>query len=69
MYLVSKICIFRLVYISCRATIDHSLMRKALITELRTFVKMSGFTTVTSIYFGGGKYMTLVLYSYSMQEF
>lgn len=39
---------------SCRAGIDHNLMRKALIKELRTFIKMSGFATVTSIYFGGG---------------
>lgn len=37
-----------------RAGIDHNLMRKALIKELRTFIKMSGFATVTSIYFGGG---------------
>ena len=38
----------------CRAAIDHNLMKKALIKELRTFIKMSGFATVTSIYFGGG---------------
>ena len=30
-------------------------MRKALITELRTFIDMSGFHTVTSIFFGGGE--------------
>ena len=51
------LCIFRLDYISCRAAIDHNLMKKTLIKELRTFIKMSGFATVTSIYFGGGKYM------------
>lgn len=39
----------------CRATVDHNLMRKTLIKELQTFIKISGFTTVTSIYFGGGK--------------
>ena len=44
-----------------RASIDHNLMRKTLVTELRTFIKMSGFTTVTSIYFGGGEYKTLIL--------
>ena len=38
-----------------RDNVDHNLMRKALITELRTFVDMSGFQTVTSIYFGGGE--------------
>ncbi|XP_065898861.1 radical S-adenosyl methionine domain-containing protein 1, mitochondrial-like isoform X2 [Dysidea avara] len=37
-----------------RDNVDHSLMRKALITELRTFIDMSGFHTVTSIFFGGG---------------
>lgn len=36
-------------------------MRKALVKELRTFIKMSGFDTVTSIYFGGGKHIIMII--------
>ena len=43
------------ILMSCRAVIDHDLMEKVLIKELGTFIKMSGFDTVTSIYFGGGE--------------
>ena len=39
----------------CRAVIDRDLMKKALIKEFGTFIKMSGFDTVTSIYVGGGE--------------
>ena len=41
-------------------SVDHEEITKCLVTEIKTIIEKSLINTVTSIYFGGGKFFYLI---------
>jgi hypothetical protein len=39
---------------NCRNEVDHESMARSLVEEIKSLLKMSSITDVTSVYFGGG---------------
>ena len=50
-----KVFFFLLCAFSFSKNVDHDRMRKCLVTETETLLKLSGVKKISSVYFGGGK--------------